>query len=250
MVISDILKYIDEIAPFKYGESFDNNGLIVGDTNRQVSRILVVLDLTFNAIQKAIDENVDVIISHHPHIFEPIKVVTDPIIIKLIKNDIAYIAIHTNYDNGRLNEQFAKKLQLNDITKIHKGDNGGYFGGIGVLGKEIDTKDYINKLKVAFNIQYVKIVGKQKNTLKTIAYGNGSTSSFIEEVISLNCDVYITGEIKYHDEVKYVNNNCFVIVLGHFESEKLFIDDVSDMMINKFKNIKVVTYTQKIAKII
>jgi len=250
MIISDILEYIDEIAPFKYGENFDNNGLIIGSVNKEVSKILVVLDLTIDIIKKAEKLNVDLIISHHPHIFDPIKVVTDPIIIKLIKKDIGYIALHTNYDNGRLTNAFAKKLQIDNVIKIHPGDNGGYFGGIGTLEKEISTKEYINKLKEAFDIPYIKVVGKQKDSLKTIAYGNGSTSSFVDEVIKLNCDVYITGEIKYHDEVNYVNNNCFVIILGHFESEKLFVDDLSNMLKNRFKNIDMISYVQKISEII
>lgn len=250
MIVKEILEFIDKIAPFKYGESFDNNGLIIGDVNGGVTKILVTIDVTSDVVKKAINNNIDVIISHHPYIFEPIKKITDRIILQLIKNDIAYISVHTNYDNGKLRDLFANKLLVKDSKKIHKGDNGGYFGGIGQLENEININNYVKLIKENFDIPYVKLIGKQKEIIKTVAFASGSTSYYIDEILNLNCDVYVTGEVKYHDELKYSNNNCFVIELGHYESEKIFSNDLKNLLKTEFSEIEITMYNDQISKII
>ncbi len=250
MVVKEIIEFIDKIAPFKYGESFDNNGLIIGRINGTVSKTLVTIDVTSDVVSKAISDNVDLIISHHPYIFEPVKKITDNIILELIKNDIAYISAHTNYDNGRLRDLFSRKLLVHDVKKIHEGDNGGFFGGIGQLENEISINDYIKLIKENFDIPYVKLIGKQKKKIKTVAFGSGSTSYYIDEILNLDCDVYITGEVKYHDELTYSNNNCAVISLGHYESEKIFSKDLKELLKTKFNKIEIIAYNDQTSKII
>ncbi len=250
MIVKEIIDYLDEIAPFEFGEDFDNNGLIIGRVNSSFKKILITIDVTNDVVHKAIKDNVDIIISHHPYIFEPIKKITDNIILQLIENNIAYISAHTNYDNGRLRDLFANKLLVNESKKIHKGDNGGFFGGIGQLNYEISTSDYIKLIKTNFDIPYVKLIGKKKETIKTVAFGNGSTSYYIDEILSLNCDVYVTGEVKYHDELIYSNNNCFIISLGHYESEKIFSLDLKKLLQEKFTKSDVLIYNDQTSKII
>jgi len=250
MKVHNILEFIDEIAPFKYQEDFDNNGLIIGDTNGEVKKILISIDLTKDVLAKAIEDNYDLIITHHPYIFEPIKTINDSIILDLIKNDINYIATHTNYDNGRLTELFAKKLSLQNVKKIHKGENGGFFGGIGDLEKATNISRIIKNIKHVFGISNVELIGNINDKVKKIAYGNGSTGAFINEVINSNCDIYITGETKYHEQLEYYNNNRRIIIIGHYDSEKMFSNDLQIQLKEKFNKIEVDTLNIKVSTII
>ena len=250
MKILEILNYINKIAPFKYGEEFDNNGLLVGNENSEVKKILVAVDLTSDVLEKAINEKFDTIITHHPYIFEPIKRITDEILIGLIRNNVSYIALHTNYDNGRLTDLFAKKMQLKKIEKIHLGENGGFFGGIGQLERTVSLEQFISNIKDEFSISYIRLIGRKKDLIKTIAYGNGNTSYYINEIINNNFDVYITGEVKYHDELLYYNNNKFVISLGHYESEKMFSKDLKKQLTKEFSNLNIEILNNATSKIV
>ncbi|MDP8231336.1 MAG: Nif3-like dinuclear metal center hexameric protein [Candidatus Zophobacter franzmannii] len=114
--IKDILNKMNVLAPTQIAYSWDNVGLMLGDPNWEVKKILLTLDVTPNAIKKAIDAGVDLIIAHHPFIFRPIKSVTDPKFISLIENRIGVISFHTNLDLvvGGVNTSLAKALGLTD----------------------------------------------------------------------------------------------------------------------------------------
>jgi len=123
MQIKDVTQYLETIAPIAYQEKYDNAGLIIGNSESKLSKILVCLDVTEKVLQEAIDERCELIIAHHPIIFQPLKKINgknfvERIIIKAIKNDVALYAIHTNLDNvlkNGVNGTLAKKLGLNNI---------------------------------------------------------------------------------------------------------------------------------------
>lgn len=248
MKVKDILEFLNKTAPFSTGESFDNIGLLIGKKLQKATNILIAVDLTRELVEKAVSEKNDLIITHHPYIFEPMKKIEDPLIIDLIKNDISYIALHTNYDHARLNDEFSKLLHLQNVTKIHEGDNGGFYGGIGVLNPPMKAEDYIDLLKREFNLTTVRTVGDREDNISKVAYGNGSTGDFIDETMSLDCDVYVTGEVKYHDAVSYHNKGFFVIELGHYESESFFAEDLKMLLEKEYPILKVQTYMLPILK--
>jgi len=119
MLISDLVKFFDQIAPFSSQESYDNSGLIVGDPASEVNGCLICLDSTEEIIDEAILLGVNTIIAHHPILFKGIKSITgknyvERSLIKAIKNDIAIIAIHTNLDNYR----FGVNHKIGDILGL------------------------------------------------------------------------------------------------------------------------------------
>ena len=123
MKIKELTDYLEEIAPLSYQESYDNSGLIVGNSNDEVHRALISLDCTEAVVDEAIAEGCDIIISHHPIVFKGLKRFTgqnyvERTVIKAIKNGIALYAIHTNLDNvlGGVNSKIAEKLNLEAIS--------------------------------------------------------------------------------------------------------------------------------------
>jgi dinuclear metal center YbgI/SA1388 family protein len=117
ITVSDIVSHIHKFAHPGLAFEWDNVGFQLGDGNQEVKKILLTLDVTKNAIEKAINEKVDLIISHHPFIFKPIKKITNPLYLKLIKNDIAVFCAHTNLDviKKGVNSALADKLGLQNI---------------------------------------------------------------------------------------------------------------------------------------
>ena len=117
ITVSEIVSHLHKIAHPGLAFEWDNVGFQLGDGNQEVEKILLTLDVTQNAINKAIKENVDLIISHHPFIFKPIKKITNPLYLKLIKNDIAVFSAHTNLDviKKGVNSALADKLNLQNV---------------------------------------------------------------------------------------------------------------------------------------
>jgi len=115
--VSDIVSHLHRIADPSLAYKWDNVGFQLGDGNQEVKKILLTLDVTENAINKAVKENVDLIISHHPFIFKPVKKITNPLYLKLIKNDISVFCAHTNLDviKKGVNSALAAKLNLQNV---------------------------------------------------------------------------------------------------------------------------------------
>ena len=121
MKIKDITDYLETIAPLHYQENYDNSGLIVGDKNAPVKKILITLDAIEEVVDEAIKEKCQLIIAHHPIVFGGLKKLNgknyiERVVIKAIKNNIAIYAIHTNYDNviDGVNAKICERLGLVD----------------------------------------------------------------------------------------------------------------------------------------
>lgn len=120
MKIADILMAIESFAPLGLALSWDNVGLLIGQRDWEISKVLVTLDVSPNAIEKAIDTGCNLVLSHHPLVFRPMKSVTDPLLIRLIQHNIAVISLHTNLDVARLsvNHILAKALGMKVVDTL------------------------------------------------------------------------------------------------------------------------------------
>ena len=119
-IVNDIYKAVDKIAPFKLAEKWDNSGLLIGDKNNTVTKVMLCLDITNEIVDEAVKKGANVLISHHPVIFNPLKRIdTNSLVSKLIKHDISAICAHTNLDmvKGGINDIIAQKLNLKIISE-------------------------------------------------------------------------------------------------------------------------------------
>lgn len=130
MKLAELTKYLEDIAPLSYQETYDNSGLLVGDHNKEINQALISLDCTEEVVEEAISTNCDIIISHHPIIFKGLKRFNgsnyvERTVMKAIKHDIALYAIHTNLDNifGGVNRKIAEKLKLQDLSILSPKEN-------------------------------------------------------------------------------------------------------------------------------
>lgn len=246
---------MESIASKRLAEDWDNVGLIIGDRSSIVNKILVCLDLPLWVVEEAVENKVDMIITHHPLIFDPLKKInSDTVlgkkIIKLIKNNISVYSCHTNFDIAQdgLNDIFAKQLGFEKTEvmkpiseekryKVEESDKGKALGlgRIGRLENSVTLASYAAFVKKTLNIDNVRYSGPPDASIKNIAILNGAGNKFISTAKFSGADVLVTGDIQYHQMIEALEEEIYVIDAGHFGTEKIMMKAVSDYLITYFK---------------
>ena len=244
----DIINILESIAPLELAEVWDNCGLQVGSKCGKVSKIYLSLDPTLENIQNAIKHNASLIITHHPLTITGFKNIDlDSYIGKIvslcIKNNLSLFSYHTNFDSaeGCLNDFFASKIGIKDTKPlVSSKDEKAGLGRIGYLPKSIKLKTLIKKIKTDLNIKTLKVIGNLENEIKKVALNTGSGSSLVKNFLETSADLYISGDIRYHDALNIVEEKRCCIDAGHFGTEVFFVDLVYDILKTKLKekNIK------------
>ncbi len=246
--VKDIKKFMNEIAPEVLKEDFDNVGLMVGDEEKEVSKILLALDCTNNVIKEAIENKCDMIITHHPLIFrKPNRIVKNDLlgnkIIELIKNDISLYSSHTNLDsvqNG-INDNIVKILGFDSDMIIEKSKNSEFseagLGRIVSLKDNLKVEDLVALIKEKLGIQSLRVVTGNEY-VKKLAIINGSGQDFISESVNLGADCIITGDTTYHFASDYKELGITIIDAGHFGTEWLAFLEAIKPLKDKFMEIK------------
>lgn len=244
--VKEIIEVMETLAPTFLKEDFDNVGLMVGDREKEVKKVLVALDCTLKVVQEAKDNNVDLIITHHPLIFRrPNNITTDTLqgkkIIELIKNDISLYSSHTNLDSAKkgLNDSIPGLLGYDtlEILETNKRDSEAGLGRLVTLEQATTLEDIINKVKATFNINNLRVV-KGKDEVNKIAIINGSGQDFIGRAISKGADCIITGDTTYHFASDYKEMGINIIDAGHFASEQIVFFNVMKNIIDKFNDVE------------
>ncbi|MDR0971897.1 MAG: Nif3-like dinuclear metal center hexameric protein [Bacteroidales bacterium] len=245
--IREIIEEIEKFSPLYWQETYDNSGLILGDTQKDCLGAYICLDVSEDIIDEAMEKNCNLIISHHPIIFNNLKNIDynsqlGKIIVKAIKNNITLYCCHTNMDNAfnGVNGILAEKIGLINFKpltndRIFKDEN--YLGGgaLGELEKEISTKDFLIYLKEKLNLSYIKYNSNKVKQIKKVALCGGGGAFLIEKAIEQKADIFISGEIKYHQLLD--NENAILLAeIGHFESEHFIKERIVAILNKKFCN--------------
>lgn len=249
--VKDIIKEMEIFAPKYLKEDFDNVGLMVGDKEKEVNKILLALDCTLDVIEEAKENNIDLIITHHPLIFrKPSSITTDTLqgkkIIELIKNDISLYSSHTNLDSAEngLNETIINILGYtkSEVIEVNKNSRDLKIEGLGrvvTLEKEVLLEDLVLDVKEKLNASGVKVV-VGRNTVSKIAVINGSGQDFFEKAVTMGVDCIITGDTTYHYASDYKEIGISIIDAGHFASEWLVYLNVINKIKNNFEDVEII----------
>lgn len=219
MKVYQITEILEKIAPLEIAEEWDNVGLIIGDKNKDVKKLLVALDINTEILKQAVDLGVDMIVVHHPLIFKPINRINDSILLSLIQNNIAVYASHTNLDNSEpgVNSVLADVLLLKNVSRE----------GMLAIGEINETSafDFIAFVKKQLKVEAVRASNYELNKkIKKVAVLGGSGGDFVQQVANLKCDAFVTGEASYHDAQLAYENDLLLISAGHFETENPVVD--------------------------
>ncbi len=241
----DIIKIMEEYAPLKMAESWDNVGLMLGDENADLKMVLTALDINDNVIDEAINIGADMIITHHPFIFKPIKNIKysdaqGRRIIKLIKNNISVYSSHTNLDiaKGGTNDTICNILGLNNVSGlIECEDKINYLGRVGFLKKDMTLTEFSEYVKLKLKLNVVSVSGNGNTIVKKVGVctGKASGSVYMNAAKLLGCDVYLTGDVGYHDAQYALDIGLCVVDATHYALE-VCITNVLCSYMNEYAN--------------
>lgn len=227
MKIKNIAEAIETFAPLRLQESFDNCGLQVGSPDAEVSAALLCLDVTEAILSEAIDRNCELIISHHPLIFHGLKHLTgasptERIVERAIRSGVAIYSAHTNLDSATngVSHEMASRLQLHACEVLVPSDKEGETG-LGIIGEITATPvlEFLRELKETFGVKALRYSADSPQlVVRRVALCGGSGAQFIPEAIRRGADVYVCGDLKYHDYTTYASE-LLLADIGHFESE-------------------------------
>ncbi len=214
MRLEEVYSALNEISPFEMQASWDNSGLILGSYDQEVTNIVLSIDIDEELLESV--EEGTLIITHHPLIFSGIKSMdfaTYPskLLAKMIEKKIANIAMHTNFDLTHLNTYVAEKVL--GKTVLNRDEYLLYFDVQSTF--EVFTAEVAE----AFGLTHIKSVIAHDGEIKRVALCTGSGASMIREV---DADLFLTGDIKYHDAMEAKMLGLNMIDIGHFESERFF----------------------------
>lgn len=247
MLCRDIMNVIETTYPKHAAIEWDNVGLLVGRAEKEVKKIYVALDATEDVIDAAISQDADMLITHHPMIFSPIKQITDENfigrrVVKLLQHDISYYAMHTNYDVLGMAKLSGNILGLCDakVLEVTDEDKMEGIGRVGYLTEEITLKECSELVKEKFDLEGVKVFGDMKKLVKRVAISPGSGKHMTELAIANGADVFITAEIDHHEGIDSVDRGTAIIDAGHYGLEHIFIHDISEYLRERLPKIDIV----------
>lgn len=246
MTVRDIYNFIDSIAPFATQDRFDNSGLLAGSMDKEVGKIAVCLDITNEIVDECVKLGTDLIISHHPVIFEKLSCVTDGTpIYALVRNNIAAICVHTPIDmaKGGLSDIMYELMGFGspaDAEVLHVVDekSGRGYGKIAHLEFGISAQYLAETAKDAFNCTTVRFVDGGK-TINTVAVCSGGGSSEVYTALDKGIDALITGDVKWSAFVDAKNAGLTVVDAGHYHTETIMCGHLSDLLTEKFPEAEV-----------
>ncbi len=235
--LREITDFLHTIAPVYLAEDYDNVGLLLESDRDEIESVLLSLDTDIKVAKEAKEKGCDLIISHHPLIFKPIKKISkNDCIFSLIKNNIALYAMHTNYDavQGGLCDVLLGKTGSYKEVRSLIGDEQDAIGRIGELEKEISLKELAQKIKKSLGIENLRVVGDMDSKVKNVAMCNGGGADLVYDAFGKGADVYISGDFKYHHARYAYENNMALIEITHYDAEIIFIDAMANKLKEKF----------------
>ncbi|MEG0249813.1 MAG: Nif3-like dinuclear metal center hexameric protein [Peptostreptococcus sp.] len=254
MKLYEVIDTINKKYPEYLQYNWDNSGLNIGDKDSEIKKIMLTLEVTESTVDEAIENNVDLIISHHPFLFSKINKINKNdikgnLIYKLISNSISVYCMHTSYDVAidGLNDYFFELMGIsNEYILDESCTNENYrngesygLGRVGSLEETMKVKEFISKLKSKLSIKNVRYVGKLDKKIKTVAVVTGSGAEFFEKAKELDIDVLVTGDMKYHQAMDALEIKMSVIDCGHYGTEHIFADSIIGFLIENLKDIEI-----------
>ncbi len=235
--VKDFYDYLNSIAPFETQEDWDNSGMLVGDMNAEVKKVAVVLDITSEEIEKAKAIGADLIISHHPVIFSPIKSVTKGSVpYELVASSINALCCHTPLDiaDGGTNDSLAELLGIN----VTRADD-----PILRLGTVEPTTAATLAEKIAKALNTKVRYADAGRPIKKIAICTGAGCSLIEAAGEI--DAFITGDASHHNFLDCVSEGITLIAAGHYETEIVVVPVLVKKLQIQFPDIEIIDIKQE-----
>ncbi|WWR16805.1 Nif3-like dinuclear metal center hexameric protein [Lachnospiraceae bacterium JLR.KK008] len=228
----ELTKTLEALCPRSYAESWDNVGLLAGRYEKEIHTVLLAVDASDETVEEAVRCGADLLLTHHPLIFSPKKSVNDGDfvgrrLVTLLRNDVCYYAMHTNFDVLCMADAAAERIGLADrevldVTCVLEGRENG-IGRIGSLPSPMSLYECAQMVKRVFALDSVKLFGGRDQRTVRAAICPGSGKSVIEKAAAMGADVLITGDVDHHSGIDAMAMGLNIIDAGHYGLEKIFV---------------------------
>ena len=228
--VGQILTLLNEIAPPELAESYDNVGLLAGHPDWPVSRVLAALDLTREVVGEAKEKGAQMILTHHPIFFHARKNIREDdaegaAVCALIRERMALIAAHTNFDNASpgVNDALAAALALNAV------EVGPHGMRIGALEGDLSVEAFARLVEDRLNTK-ARCYAAGEKVIRKVAVLGGAGGCFFDEAAAAGADAFVTGEVKHHEALAACAQGLCMIEAGHYETEQIAIKLLIDCL--------------------
>lgn len=242
MQIRDIILALEKLAPREYAESYDNVGLLVGDETCECCGILLALDLTLEVIMEAKARGCNLIITHHPILFRPLKRLDyqdyqSRLLRILLQNELHFYAMHTNWDQvaDGVNYGIATLLGLRDLQFLLPISAGRGHGMWGVLPEPMQVQGFLRNVKKVFACKVLRHSELSYSEVQRVGVCGGAGSFLIEQAYACGVEILLTADLKYHDFF-LPKSSLIVCDIGHYESEQFAMRGVFEYLQGNFHN--------------
>lgn len=236
MLCREIIDILERQSPREYALEWDNVGLLVGRSDKEVKKIVLALDATKTVIDKAVEKGADMIVTHHPVIFSKIKRVNDDSVLgckllSLIENNISCYAMHTNFDTkGGMATLAADMLNIKNQEVLEESSMGEGIGRVGILGETVKLSNLAKEVKSTFDISNVIVYGNLDTDIEKVAISPGSGKSVIDVAVKAGAQCLITGDIGHHEGLDAVEAGLTIIDASHYGLEKIFMQFMANYL--------------------
>lgn len=232
MILDDIIAQFQQVAPEDFAQDWDNVGLLVGDRRQEIHKIFIALDADETAIAQARELGAELLLTHHPLIFSPLKKINcdhfiSARVVELLRAQMSYYAMHTNFDAAHMGTLAAERIGLAveaPLADFFTRDGNDYgIGVVGALAETVTLERLCARVKHGFALETVKVFGDVDTAVRRVAICPGSGKSVIDDAISAGVQVLLTGDIDHHSGIDAVAQGLCIIDAGHYGLEHIFI---------------------------
>jgi dinuclear metal center YbgI/SA1388 family protein len=247
--LRSILDFMMDLAPLSLAEDWDNVGLLVGNPDSVVRRVMTCLTATPSSVAEAAKESADLIIAHHPFPFRPLPRVTldtvnGRMLARLLKGDIAVFSAHTAFDSASrgINQRLAEGLNLVQIQPLVPSlqvPGGVGTGRLGMTADSPNLDDFAQRVKGSLGTTRIEVVGDPHQTIQKVAVGCGSAGELLDAAVQAGCDAFVLGEARLHTCLEAEARGVSLVLAGHFASEHFELVALAEMLAAKFPTLDV-----------
>ena len=238
MKLREIIAALEELAPLRLQDEWDNSGLQVGFPDTEIRRVLVCLDITEAVVDEAVARGCNLIVSHHPLLFKALRQVSDATyqqrcVVRALSAGVSIYSAHTSLDNapGGVNHKIAERIGLQNLRWLSPREDG--YGGAGLVGElpqpEPDA-EFLARVKQLFGVQCMQHSAPDGRAVRRVALCGGAGAFLLRDAIRAGADCFLSGEFHYHDYVE--NGGVLLAELGHYQSEQ-FTQDLLQVYLNE-----------------
>ncbi len=244
--VAAIAAFLEQTAPFRLAEEWDNVGLLVGHRNQSVNKLMTCLTVTPTSAAEAIQQHADLIVTHHPMPFLAAKRISDDttvgrLLLDLIAAHVAVYSPHTAFDSARdgVNERLAAGLGLRNVTPLVPNPEGQGTGRWGRLAESTTLGQLAQQLKQFLSIERLQMVGQPEQPVHTVAVACGAADELLDAARGNACDAMVLGEARFHTCLEAEAAGIGLLLPGHFASERFAVEYLADVLGRQFSEVEV-----------